>query len=108
MSRLVEFRVGEAGDVVLIEIDEPEATGPGRVGRVNEAVETSAKSFGEALAQVRPAIDTMLETLKGLSSRPDEISAEFGIKLGAKMGAFLASADSEAQFKVALKWKAAR
>jgi hypothetical protein len=69
-------------------------------------VELSEKTFQAALGQVRPAIDAMMETLAGLKSRPDEITAQFGIKLGAKAGAFIASTDAEAQFTVSLKWKA--
>ena len=36
---------------------------------------------------------------------PDEIGLEFGIKFNAKAGAVFASVDSEATFKVSLKWK---
>ncbi len=35
---------------------------------------------------------------------PDEIGLEFGLKFNAKTGVIFASADSEATFKVSLKW----
>ena len=36
---------------------------------------------------------------------PDEIGLDFGIKFSAQAGAIFASVDSEATFKVSLKWK---
>jgi len=107
VKQLVEFPP-EGGGVVLVEVEERDEAGPQRVGRLDEVVETSEKSFQAALGQIRPAVDAMMETLAGLASRPDEINAQFGIKLGAKAGAFLASADAEAQFTVSLKWKASK
>ena len=104
MKQLVEFPL-EGGGVVLVEVEEREEAGLQRVGRLDEVVETSEKSFQAALGQIRPAVDALMETLGYLKSRPDEITAQFGIKLGAKAGAFLASADAEAQFTVSLKWK---
>ena len=38
------------------------------------------------------------------SCHPTEIELEFGVKFNAKAGAIIASVDSEATFKVALKW----
>ncbi|MCK7576896.1 MAG: hypothetical protein MZV65_14195 [Chromatiales bacterium] len=35
---------------------------------------------------------------------PTEIGLEFGVKFSAKAGAIIASVDSEAVFKVSLKW----
>jgi hypothetical protein len=66
----------------------------------------SDKTFQAALGQIRPAVEAMMATLSGLKVRPDEITAQFGIKLGARAGAFIASADAEAQFTISLKWTA--
>jgi hypothetical protein len=105
VKQLVEFPL-EDGGVVLVEVEERDEAGPLRVGRLDEVVEASNKTFQAALGQVRPAVDAMMETLSGLTRRPDEITAQFGIKLGAKAGAFIASADAEAQFTISLKWTA--
>lgn len=45
----------------------------------------------------------MLETFRELNT-PDEIDLEFGIKLSGRLGALIASVDSEATFKVKLNW----
>jgi hypothetical protein len=104
VKQLVEFPL-ESGGIVLVEVEEREEAGTQRVGRLDEVVETSEKTFQAALGQICPAIDSMMETMQGLTSRPEEITVQFGIKFGAKAGAFLASADAEAQFTVSLKWK---
>jgi hypothetical protein len=106
VKQLIQFPL-EGGGVVLVEVEGRDEGGPRRVGRLDEVAETSERSFQAALAQVRPAVDAMMTTLQGLECRPDEINAQFAIKLGAKTGAFLASADAEAQFTVSLKWKPA-
>ena len=45
----------------------------------------------------------MLDALKELNT-PQEIHLEFGVKLGGKAGVVFASAESECNFKVGLKW----
>jgi hypothetical protein len=107
VKQLIEFPL-EGGGVVLVEVEERDEAGPQRAGRLDEVIESSEKSFQAALRQIHPAVDALMETLQDLTSRPNEITAQFGIKLGAKAGAFLASADAEAQFTVTLKWSAPR
>lgn len=45
----------------------------------------------------------MLDAFRQLDTL-EEIALEFGIKFNAKAGVIIASVDSEATFKVALKW----
>jgi len=45
-----------------------------------------------------------LKTFQEINT-PAEINLEFGVKFNAKAGFIFASADSEATFKVSLKWK---
>ena len=75
---------------------------PQRVGRGGVA-EQAQSGFTEALARVRPAAEAVLQSLRDLNT-PAEIGLEFGIKFNAKAGVILASVDSEATFKVVLKW----
>lgn len=60
--------------------------------------------FQTAIKGIKPVADSVLEVLKQLKD-PSEISLEMGIKLGAKAGVILASADSEATMKVTIKWQ---
>ena len=57
-----------------------------------------------ALAMVRPAAEQLFKTLADIN-RPKTIEMEFGIGFSAKVGVFLASADTEANFKIKLTWE---
>ena len=76
------------------------------MGRLDEVVETSEKTFQAALGQIRPAVDAMMETLSGLRAGQTRSPRSWDQARGEGRGV-LASADAEAQFTVSLKWKAA-
>ncbi len=102
-KHLVEFEL-EDGSTIAVEA-EGEGRGAQRVtrgGREGETEKAESK-FTEAVAKVKPAAELVLNAFRELNT-PDEIGLEFGVKFSAKAGAFLASAGSEATFKVSLKW----
>jgi len=87
--------------------DAPSAMRGGLLGgetRTSRTAEHASSHFQDAIAHIRPAAEAVLQSLTEMNS-PDEINLEFGVKFSAKVGAILASADSEATFKVSLKWK---
>jgi hypothetical protein len=100
MKQLVEYEL-EDGSTILIEVDLPEA-GIDRAGRGDQIVKAKER-FADALEQIKPVAQTVLSKLGSLSA--DEIGVEFGIKLSAKAGVIIASADTEANFTVTLTWK---
>ncbi len=100
MKQLVEYEL-EDGSSIIVEVDLPEA-GIERAGRGDEIIKAK-EQFGEVLAQVKPVAQTIISTLGSLTA--DEIGVEFGIKLGARAGIIIASADTEANFTVKLTWK---
>jgi len=100
MKQLVEYEL-EDGSTILVEVDLPEA-GIERAARGDQIVKAKER-FSEALEQIKPVAQTVLSKLGSLSA--DEIGVEFGIKLSAKAGVILASADAEANFTVTLTWK---
>jgi hypothetical protein len=96
---------------MMVEVDEPGSTGstggPGgvtRSGRPAEVVERAQLSFEEALARIKPAADGIIARLRSLSDPPDQIGVEFGLKLSAEAGIFLASASVDANYRVTLTW----
>ncbi len=103
MKRLIEFDSTD-GNVIFIEVDEPESEGMVRASRPGEIAEKAMQTFEEALARIKPATNAIVTQLRDLATAPDEIAVEFGIKLSVKAGAIIASTDAEANFKVALKW----
>lgn len=105
MKRLIEFPL-EGGGTILVEVEQPEVEG-GLVpaAKPGQLVKKTANTFEEALERIKPAASVVIRKLRGLSDPPDEIGVEFGLKLSAEAGAFVASAAAEANYKVTLNWK---
>ena len=106
MKHLVEFSLAD-NSTFMAEVDTGESeTGWRQAGRSpSDLSEKAAQSFDAALDKIKPAAEAVIDKLRKLSDEPDEIEVEFGIKLGAEAGAFVASASAEANYKVTLKWK---
>lgn len=97
---LVKYEM-EGGTSILIE-----ATDTGGIERISDKDNTSKASekFEQAVSHIKPMADALFGSLAELNS-PKEIQLEFGVKFSAKAGVIFASADSEAAFKVSLKWE---
>lgn len=102
MGDAVPFEM-EDGTQIYVEVEDSPG-GMQRVGRGGADEEKTAGKFQEAINQVRPAAEAVLNSLREMNT-PDEIGMEFGIKFSAKLGAaILASANGETTFKVSMKW----
>ena len=107
MNRLIEFDLEEGGSILV----EGEAKGPEPGGMVpasrgvEEVPEKARQSFEAALDKVRPAAAAIIKKLRALHDPPDEVEVEFGLKMSAEAGAFVAAAGVEANYKVTLTWK---
>ncbi len=111
MKRLVEFPLQEGG-TLLVEVDEPKRYaetitrgGVVKAARPGEVADKAQDTFEDALDKIKPAAQAIIDKLRALSDAPDEIDVEFGIKLSAEAGAFIASAGVEANYTVTLTWK---
>lgn len=105
MKRLVEFPL-EDGTSILVEVDEPEPEGGVvRVARPGEVAEVARHSFEAALEKIKPAAGAIIAKLRSLSDPPDEMEVEFGLKLGAEAGTFIAAGSVDANYTVTLTWK---
>jgi hypothetical protein len=105
MTRLIEFPL-EDGDFILVEVDDTEL-GEGIIEASDngDILTRATKTFEEALSKIKPVAVAITNRLKGLSEPPDEIEIEFGLKMDAKAGAFLAATTIGANYKVTLTWK---
>ncbi len=104
MKRLIEFPLAEGGSLI-VEVDEPEQPGGViKVANLGEVAEKAKETLQESLEKIKPAAQSIITSLRSLHDEPDEIGVEFGIKLSAAAGAFVASAGMEANYKVTLKW----
>jgi hypothetical protein len=102
MKRLVEFPLEEGGSIV-VEINEPETGGTVRAGR-DDKIEQARETFENALNKVLPITKTVVEKLRDMASKPDEIEVTFGVNLSTMAGAFIASASAAANFGVTVRW----
>ncbi len=104
MRRLIEFPL-EDGTSLLVEVEEMEKPGVVPAAREEGVPERARQTFEAALEKVRPAAEAVVRKLRSLSDPPDQVEVEFGLKLSAEAGAFLAAASTEANYKVTLTWK---
>ncbi len=104
MKRLIEFPLQDGGSLI-VEVDEPVPEGGVvKVARPGEVAAKARETLEEALDKIKPAAEAIISKLRGLHDAPDEIGVEFGIKLSAEAGAFVASAGVEANYKITVKW----
>ncbi|NOX43566.1 MAG: hypothetical protein GXP19_07530 [Gammaproteobacteria bacterium] len=61
------------------------------------------EKFNAVAKRIKSAAQLVLDSLKELST-PSEIALEFGLKFSSKAGVIIASANSEVNFKVSIKW----
>ncbi len=75
--------------------------------QIAKLAERSEFALDRAMTTVRAIGKRVTDTVKQIemTDRPDEVSVEFGLKLDAEAGAYLAKAGAEAGFKVTLTWK---
>jgi hypothetical protein len=109
VSQLVQFPL-EDGSTILVQVAESPSKSPAPVTRgtrttADQVTEKAATSFESSLERVRPITTTLIERLRSIEDSPDEIQVEFGIDLHAELGAFVASASTDANFKLSLTWR---
>ncbi len=105
MKRLIEFPL-EDGTTILVEVEVPEEPGVAPAARGGPGTpEKAQQTFEAALDKIRPAAQALIQKLRALHDPPDQIQVEFGLKLNAQAGAFVAAASTEANYKVTLTWK---
>ena len=104
MKQLISYPL-ESGGYVVIEVEE----GTGGRGHARTAsrrsIETVGNSFEAAIEAIRPAAVAVAKKLRSFADAPEDVEVEFGLKFAGQAGAFIASASTEAQFRVKMVWK---
>lgn len=105
MKKIIQLRTDD-GNEVLIEVSDVATVDTFRSGANPDrgVVDNIKDSFDKALAPLKGIANSIINTIKDIANAPDEVSAELGFKFSAKAGIILTSLDSEANFKIALKW----
>lgn len=105
MKRLIEFPLEGTNQSIFVEVDDSETSGVVRASRVGDAIAKAQTTFEEAMERVKPAASAIIAKIRSLHDSPDEVEVQFGLKLSADCGAYVASAGMEANYTVTLKWK---
>ena len=104
MKRIIDYPL-ENGGTLKFEIEAAEASSALRGDqKPGQVVAKTQQSFEASLEKLKPASEVLIGKLRGLTDAPNEIEVEFGIKMSAEAGAFIAAASAEANYKVTLKW----
>lgn len=103
MSYVGELPLAD-GSVLLVEVQGDAAPGVDRVGRWTDGARQGAQSLEQALSRVRPALQSVVDTLTGLAVAPETVTVQFGIKVVAEAGVVVARAATEASFTVTATW----
>jgi hypothetical protein len=104
MKRVIEFPM-ENGEMLLVEVDDVGGSSNTLRGLPSpNVIERARVTYEQAIDNIRPAAESIVVRMRELAEPPDVIDLEFGIKLSADVGAFLASTSAEAQFTLRLTW----
>ncbi|MER6105070.1 CU044_2847 family protein [Streptomyces sp. NPDC001832] len=92
------------GEQVLVEVG-AQTSGIVRAARPGEIAGTAARTLADSFDQVRAAAESLLDRLTTLSSPPDTVEVELGVKINAEAGAIIAKTAAEGNFTVRLTWQ---
>ncbi len=102
---MIEVPLRSGGSMLMeVEVDPSEQDGMVPASRRGEIAIKARQTFEEALEQIKPGAEIIVEKLRGMSSKPDEMEVSFGLKMSANAGAFIAASGVEANFNVLLRW----
>ena len=102
MSSLIEVPFDDGGYVV-VEMDDS-AVGVVKAGRTAEVAGRAAQTLDSALESVAPTARAVLAKVR--EARPQEVTVEFGVKMGGETGVIIAKGTAEVNFKVTMFWRA--
>ncbi|MFF9364972.1 CU044_2847 family protein [Streptomyces griseoluteus] len=103
MTQVVNIPL-DGGGSLNVEVDARAENGWTRAGRAQDTASAVGRTLQEALAPIRPAMQTIVDHLRGGVSPPDTIKLDFGIKFSADAGVVVARTATEASFAVSVEW----
>jgi hypothetical protein len=104
VKRLVSYPL-EGGDSVLIEVEDSAGASVTRGLHADQVIETVGNSFEAAIEAIKPAAAAIAGKFRDFAGAPEDVEVEFGLKFTGQAGAIIASASTEAQFRVKMVWK---
>ena len=96
-SKLIRYPL-MAGGTLLVEIDDH--------AEVQQEVIKNQYTLESVFKSITPGIEALSEQLRRLTSTPDQINIEFGVKLTDSSEAVISKSATEGSIKITLVWKA--
>ena len=106
-----EFTINTGEDEILVEFAFLQVPGMRRVSSFSVKPEDmagkSARALNKAMSTIKQMGNRVTETIRSIEvvDRPNKVELEFGLKLDAELGAYVAQVSTEAGFKVVLTWE---
>ena len=105
MKNIVQFKANDNSDLFIEVSDSTEPLQMrGGAAETRGIVDNAKESFEKALHPLKEVSNSIINCIKDISNSPKEVEVELGLKFTAKAGIILTSLDSEAHFKITLKW----
>ena len=104
MEKFIEFPTAD-GRSVLVQVSANSGGPVTRGGHGSAVFERAQRTFEDAVGQIQPAVQAVIDQLVSLTRRPSEVSVEFGLVLHAEAGAVIAQTGANANFTVKLTWQ---
>lgn len=112
MAHYLRYQTGD-GEIILVAVEgtaEVLQEGVVKAGWVGEkaqdTVEKVQTKFEDAMNAVRQNAQVIMDKVKALSDKPDEVEVTFGLKATGELGNFaVAKASAEANYTITMTWK---
>jgi Trypsin-co-occurring domain 1 len=104
MAVFIEYPL-EGGGQITIETAGQGSKGPVLRGGSADTVTKAAETFENAIAVIQPVANALLARFRRLEQGPESIDIKFGLKFSAEAGAIIASASTEANIEVMVRWR---
>ncbi len=93
--------------MIAVEVPHAESEEIEAGGRIDKLKDQAQEAFQKGMELVQGVSQDFVNTLSSIGgdAKPNEAEVEFGIKLDAEAGAFVAKVGGGAHFIVTLKWK---
>jgi hypothetical protein len=88
-------------EVDLVDLGGTELVADDGGGRLAKAGTT----LSEAFEKLEPALEMIVSRLRHATRHPDEITVDFGLKVGGETGLVFAKGTAEANLSVSVKWR---
>ena len=100
MNEVIEFQ-SEFGTIYVESNSQPEY---GYRGETEENKKATTR-FEQALGTIKVVANSVVESIKGIASSPQEVEVKVGLKFTAEAGAIIAKTSTEGNLEITIRWK---